>query len=61
MSSEGTWRMVWWIPVVLVVLVLLFVLLVRLTVGNSTVEVADYGTHPFVPAESPYSTGEQSR
>jgi len=55
MSSKR--NLIWLIPVLATLFVLLFAAFTRLLVGRSDVQRLDYRTKPFVPAESPYSTG----
>ena len=51
----------WLIPVIATLFVIVFALFTRLMVGTEDVRPIDYGATPFVPGESPYSTGPESR
>lgn len=60
MSSKRPY-LIWLIPVLATLSIVLFALFTRLMVGRSDVQQLDYRTKAFVPAESPYSTGPDSR
>ena len=60
MSSESSWRG-WVIPIVAVVFIVGFGLFVRLMIGPTDKQELHYGTTPFVPGDSPYSVGRDSR
>jgi hypothetical protein len=52
---------IWIIPILLTLLVFALALFIRTQIGNTDEQDLNYGTKPFVPGESPYSTGEHSR
>jgi len=51
----------WLIPIVTTLAIALLAAFFRLTIGRSDQQEMDYRTKPFVPGESPYSTGPDSR
>jgi hypothetical protein len=51
----------WLIPIVATILLVAFGVFIRAMVGRSDKQQMYYGTRPFVPGESPYSTGPDSR
>jgi hypothetical protein len=52
---------IWIIPLLAVLYILLFFLYTRLGIGGTSEQQFEFGTHQFVPAQSPYSTGADSR
>jgi len=51
----------WLIPVIAIILIAGMAVFVRVVIGPTSEQEMHYGTTPFVPAESPYSTGPNSR
>jgi hypothetical protein len=52
---------IWIIPLLAVLFTLLWGMFTRLTVGVEDKQDFDFGTIPFVPGESPHSSGQDSR
>jgi hypothetical protein len=52
---------IWLIPIIATVLLVAFGVFVRVMIGRTDKQQMTYGTTPFVPGESPYSTGPDSR
>jgi len=52
---------VWLIPIAATILLVIFGAFIRAMVGRSDKQQMYYGTRPFVPGESSYSTGPDSR
>ena len=53
--------LVWLILVLAVVFIIILTVFIRLTVGKDDSQRFDFFTTPFVPGESPHSTGPDSR
>lgn len=51
----------WLVPIAAIIFIAAFAIFVRAMIGPTSAQQVDYGTKPFVPAESPYSTGPGSR
>lgn len=51
----------WLVPIVAIIFIVAFAWFVRAMIGPTSAQQMQYGTKPFVPAESPYSTGPNSR
>ena len=58
-SREDTYS--WLVPIVAVILVFAAGVFIRHTIGRSSRQQMRYGTTPFVPAASPYSSGPEGR
>jgi len=54
-------KKIWLLPIVALLLTLLWGLFTRVMVGTETEQSFDFETTPFVPAESPFSSGQDSR
>lgn len=52
---------VWILPLLALLFTLMWGIFTRVMVGKEDQQNFDYGTVPFVPAESPHSTGVDSR
>jgi hypothetical protein len=61
LKADNNHIKIWILPVVALVLTLLWGIFTRVMVGLEHEQDFDFGTIPFVPAESPYSTGTDSR
>jgi len=60
MSNERA-PSIWWVVILALLAALALGVSFRLALGTSSRAELAYGTRPFVPAESPYSTGPESR
>lgn len=54
-------NMIWLIPLVALLFILVFAIYTRGVLSVDSDQPIDYGTREFVPAQSPYSTGPNSR
>ena len=61
MSSKPKPWLIWLIPILAILFVIAFTAFTRLMVGKESKQEMDLGTQPFVPGESPHSTGVDSR
>ncbi len=61
MSSEEGRNIIALVPIAAVAVVVAIFLLARLGIGPTSEQERDLRATDFVPAESPYSTGEHSR
>lgn len=59
-SKIRNWK-IWLVPVLAILLSLAFGAFIRGMIGETARQEIDYGTRPFVPGESPHSTGPDSR
>ena len=54
-------RLAWLIPLIALLFTLFWGVFTRVMVGTESQQDFDFGTVPFVPAESPHSSGTDSR
>jgi hypothetical protein len=60
-KDETQDKRIWLIPVIALLITLLWGLFTRVMVGLEDEQHFDFETTPFVPAESPFSSGQDSR
>jgi hypothetical protein len=61
MRSKKYDKRIWLLPIIALLITLIWGVFTRVIIGTETEQHFDFETTPFVPAESPFSSGQDSR